>query len=382
MRKYLLTITLGLMILPASASAQDFSSAKAHWSGGTRLEFPDQGFTTKINVQLQPRYEFTDNDSGQDDTSSFRMRRARIQLEGTVLDKEFSYRIQTDFVGASSAGTRTPDLRDAYLQWNASDMAAFRMGQFKTAVGRQENNSSSKLQFPDRSVPSDYFTISRAQGARVAGKLGESVRYQAGVFNGESAGEGRNRPGVDTRHTWDIGLRSDLIGKMDAFEEGDMKISEEMALNGGVTYTFSDARQDQGAGLDGVDIHRVSADLNYKFRGAAVHGEFFWLDNRPSTMDTSFSALGGYIQGGYYLVPEKWELAARYGVIECDDGAASGICSGNDYVHEAGISLNHYFWKHNLKAQLAYTYLNEDATASGVSGADTNKVIFQIAAYF
>jgi len=381
MKKHLLTIALGLMAVPASAWSQDFSSAKAYWSGGTRLEFPDQGFTTKINVQLQPRYEFTDSDSGQD-TSTFRMRRARIQLEGTALDKEFSYRIQTDFVGTSTAGTRTPDLRDAYLQWNASDMAALRIGQFKTAVGRQENNSSSKLQFPDRSIPSDYFTISRQQGARVAGKLGESVRYQAGVFNGESAGEGRNRPGADTKHTWDLGLRSDLIGKMDAFEEGDMKITEEMALNAGVTYTYSDARQNIGADLEGVDIHRVSTDLNFKYRGAAIHGEFFWMDYKPSVVDADFTALGGYIQGGYFLVPEKWELAARYGVIDCDDGAAFGVCAGNDRVHEAGLSLNHFFWGHNLKAQLAYIFMSEDSAVSGVSSNDTNKVIFQLAAYF
>jgi len=392
MRKITLMAAVGMILIPATAWSQSAdsssragiaipSSANVHWRGGTRLEFGDSGFTAKINTQIQPRYEFTDNDSSAN-TSSFRMRRARIQIEGTALDKEFTYRIQQDFVGASSGGTRTPDLRDAYLQWNASDAFSVRMGQFKTAAGRQENNSSSKLQFPDRTVASDYFTISRAQGARIAGKLGDSASFVAGIFNGESDGEGRNRPGVDTNHTVDVGLRATLIGKMDAHEEGDMSQTQDLALAGGVSYTFSDSKNDLGAGLEGVDTHRVTADLNLKYNGFSTHGEFFFMDSDPDITGDGFSALGGYVQAGYFFVPKKWEIAARYGIIDCDDGKASGVCAGNDLVHEVGASLNHFFWGHNLKAQLAFFHQNEDPVASAASSIKTNKVIFQVAAYF
>lgn len=355
---------------------------KAYWKDGTRLEFGEQAFTAKINTQLQPRYEFTDKD-GKDNTSSFRMRRARLQVEGTVLDKEFGYRIQGDFVGSkdSNTGESETDLRDAYLQWNAATEAAFRMGQFKTAVGRQENNSSAKLQFPDRTAASDFFTISRNQGARVAGDLG-GVQYLIGIFNGESSGEGRNLPGVDTGHTGDIGLRGTLLGQMDAMEEGDISITDELAINVGAVYSYSDADKEFNENLEAVDLHRISADANFKYRGWSLHNEIFYLKNDANTSDFNFDNVGGYVQTGYFLVPEKWELAGRYGIIDCDNGKSVGICKENDLVHEAGVVLNRFFWGHNLKAQLGYTYLTEDKAEDGASDVDTNKIIFQISAYF
>ena len=168
-----LLVEKGVITRGEASGAAMGGGSKVYWNGGTRLEFPDNGFTTQINTQLQSRYTFTDADEefGENNRSSFDMVRARIELTGTALNNEFSYKIQTDLVGdgsldngADDQGKRSPDLRDAWLQWNACDWASARMGQFKTAISRQYNNSSSKLQFADRSLASETYDLGRQNG--------------------------------------------------------------------------------------------------------------------------------------------------------------------------------------------------------------------------
>lgn len=370
------------VITKGEAASAGTSGGSWSWKNGNRVAYPAEGVTANIATQLQERYTFTDNDedSGLKNTSSFDTRRARIIVSGTALHEEFSYVVQTDFVGQNEDGTKSPELRNAYFKWNACDWAALKFGQFKTGISRQFNTSSAKLQFVDRSEVSEYMDLGYQQG--LAGEttvLDGQVELSAAIFNGESDGEGRNRSGVDTNHTGIINVRWNALGKMDSFEEGDIEYSEDAAVTVGAAYAFSDGQNDVGAGLEDTSKDTLSVDANLKYQGISFNGEYFYQNQDADSYTDSADVNGFYAQAGYFLDPKTLEVAARYGLLDCDDGRGAGDCAGNDKLNEVSASINYYFWKHNLKAQFGYELLNEDS----VSGDDinTNKWIFQLSAY-
>jgi phosphate-selective porin OprO/OprP len=390
-----LLVEKGVITKGEAAGASDSSASKLYWNQGTRVEFPDTGFTTSIATMLQTRYSFTDRDedAGQRNTSSFDVNRARLIISGTALNREFSYMLSTDFVSAPDSDanfSQSPQVRDAYIDWRpCNDDMGVRMGAFKTAISRQFNTNQQSMQFVDRSLVSEYFTIGRENGAMAYGSLADGmITGTAGIFNGESAFEGPNSSGVDTRHTGVASVRVNPTGSMNVAEEGDIDWTEELATSVGVAYAHSDREVFLGdfpnTGKDNANL--VNVDANLKYMGLAVHAEYF-----NNNTDVSGDTNGFYVQGGYFFVPKKWEIAARYGMTNCDDGSGisanptSGTslvsCVGADSINEASASLNYYFWRHNLKAQLGYDYVNTDVVGTG-DDIRNNRYVFQLSSYF
>lgn len=379
-----LLVEKGVISKGEAAAASASGATKMYWKKGTRIEFPDNGFTFGIGTLVQSRYTFTDNDedSGKGNTSSFVVKRARIIVSGTALNEEFAYKLEGDLVGGKSSDGAVANLKDAFLEWNACDWAAVRLGQFKTNLGRQHLNSDTTLQFADRSIASDYFTLDRQNGAMATSKLmGDELIMTAGIFNGESDGEsGPNKPGVDTNHTGIVSLRWNPLGKMNALEEGDVDWTEEMAVSVGASYGYLDSKNDFGGSLEDFSQNLVAVDANMKYVGWSLHAELFNNSVKADDVDADAEPMGYYVQGGYFIDPKTVEVAARYSYVDCDDGAAAGDCSGNEDIDEVSVGLNYFWWKHHLKAQLDYVRLSESA----VDGGDitTNRWLIQLTGFF
>jgi phosphate-selective porin len=351
-----LLVEKGVITRSEMRASQHDGAAKVYWNQGTRLDFADTGFTAKINTQLQTRYTFTDNDGGSND-SEFSVRRARLMVSGTALHEEFSYRLQMDFAGTST-------LKDAYLQWNACDNTSVRMGRYKTAISRQYNNTSAKLQFAERSIASEYYDHGRQEGVKaMMGFMDDKIMLSLGVADGTDTGV------AETDHLYEGAVRVDIMGGMDAYEEGDINGTEGVALNWGAAVANEHL-------ADTSDDVTVSSDINLKSGGASVHAELFYKDEETADSDT----LSFYGQVGYFVMPKKLEVAGRYARIDCDNGRASGDCAGLDTAQEYGVGLNYYWWKHNLKAQLNWSRITEEDT--GGTDADNDRFIFQLASYF
>lgn len=366
---------------PSSAAVAP--NNRIYWDRGSVLEFPDQAFSAKIETQLAPRYEYVHqgNTSSNGDTSSFTVRRARIIVSGTALSKEFSYKVETDMVGQRTDQGQEPTLLDGFIRWNPTQNASAQMGQFKSLVSRQEQNSSATLQFPDRTVASNYFNLGYQEGA-AGGVVAPSgiVEAKVAVFDGLSQGEGLNRPGVDTKMTMVGGVRFNPVGKMNAYEEGDVDYTQDAALSFGAVYAYSDLQDNLGLTGPG-NLQSISTDANFKMQGISVHAEFYVSELDPEEDDgQTADPIGFYIQTGYFLEPKKFEVATRYSRVDCDSGTAYGNCAGNDSLSEGAATLNYYWWKHHLKAQLAYEYLT-NVPVDGQS-QNQNKWIFQISSWF
>lgn len=379
-----LLVEKGVVTRAEASGVSSSGASRTYWNNGTRLEFPDNGFTTQINTLIQTRYTFTDGDGdfGEDNTSSFDVNRARIIIQGSALNNEFQYFLQPEFVSGDDDSAKSPELLDAWLQWNACDWASVKMGQFKTGISRSFNTSSEKLMFADRSEASELFDLGRQQGVRGDWSF-DSFSLNAAVFNGESTGEGINRPGVDTNHTGVVGFRAGLVGDINPFEEGDVDYSENLGWDMGATYAFSDRNNDA---VGDVERHTVSVDTNLKVKGISFNGEFFWgrAEAKDLPGDTKVSPIGFYAQTGYFLSPKKWELAVRYSYVDCDqDGLAGGVCTdGVDDINQVTAGINYYWWKHNLKAQFNYDFLNQDQFAPSDDDKNTNRWLFQLSSYF
>ena len=370
-----LLVEKGVVSKAEAQSAAGSSGAKTYWNQGTRFDFPSEGFTAKINSLIQTRYTFTDGDTGAGNTSSFDLNLVTLTVSGNALHEEFAYKVDVDLVGATTAGESTPHLRDAWLQWNACDWASLRMGQYKTQGGRQFNADDNALQFADRSVASDFFSLGRQNGLSAWGSFADGMLdLSAGIYNGISTGEGINRGGNDTKHTAVLAARVNAMGKMNMAEEGDINWTNDPALSIGASWSYSDAE----AALGNFTQDNIAVDANFKYIGWGIHAEYFYENMDPDDGSDKVQPSGFYVQGGYYLMPKQLELAARYGLVDCDNGAA---CSSNtDKLNEVAVSLNYYWWKHNLKGQLGYWRLNEDA----IDGDDvnTNKWMFQLSSFF
>ncbi len=380
-----LLVEKGVITKGEAGGVSDAGASKVYWNRGTRIEFPDNGFTTSITTQIQTRYAFVDNDedAGLRNTSGFSVNRARLVIAGTALNREFSYKLQTDFVGTpnDTESADSPAVRDAYIQWQpCEDGTGIRMGQFKTAISRQFNTDQAALQFADRSQVSEFFTIGRANGAMAFGTLADGmITGSAAIFNGQSTGEGLNAGPVDTKHTGVLAVRVNPMGKMNVYEESDVDYTEDAALSFGAAYSYTQSEVPFEQGVTStVDSQIVNLDANFKAAGFSANAEFFYQN-----LDTDSKPTGFYAQGGYFVVPKKVELAARYGFLDCDDGSAPGQCAGVDKSNEVSATINYYFWKHSLKAQLGYDLVNQDLVGSNDSNdRNTNRWIFQVSGYF
>ena len=345
-----LLVEKGVITKAEAMSASGAAASKTWWSQGTRWDFPSEGFTSQLNTTIQPRYTFTDDDedAGKHNTSSFDMHLVALAISGTALHEEFSYKLDAQFNSSNTDSTNsegsgnnaTTTLRDAWLQWNACDWAHIRMGQFKTQYDRQFNVNDNTQQFADNSLASNTFNLGRQNGLAAWGDFADGMfQASAGIYNGMSTGEGQNRPGVDTKETGIVSARWNAMGKMDVQEEGDINWTEDMAVSIGGAYAYSDASNDT---VGDFDQNNISADVNFKWQGWSVMGEYYYQTMNPDIGD-DVQPSGWYGQVGYFIDPKKVEVAARYSYVDCDNGAfTAGMCSGAEDVNEVSVGLNYY----------------------------------------
>ena len=167
----------------------------------------------KISGFVQGMYQANLNDEGKlldgDKSSTFRMRRVRMSLEGN-LAKGLTYKIQGDF-------TRKPMLVDAFVKYKACNEFAIQLGQFKTPFSIESPINPVNLEIFDYgeviqnlvgySDVCGVGSLGRDLGIMATGSLlpvelqdGQKlnlVDYSLGLFNGNGANEKDNNNSKD-----------------------------------------------------------------------------------------------------------------------------------------------------------------------------------------
>jgi phosphate-selective porin OprO and OprP len=352
-------------------------------------------FMLKINGLMQARYVFdcVSNDKNRDHTSKLygddvsnsrsglELSRIRLAFSGYAWDPNFTYRIEL-----KADQTDAVNVYYAWMNYKFLDAAQVKIGLYKLPFGRQETTSDQKLMFVERSMANEVFNTGRSMGVMLFGSvLDKKVDYYASISNGfkdnldqvdnaDSTTQANNsldtNPAVTARVVWHA--LYDQIGK-DFESESDLEYHKKPAMDFGTSFAWNkdngDARdvplvfgipsKDQtGPGGYSVlssdagnTIAQWGADAAFKYLGFALQAEYFL--RMTDTFQGSAWALGsghgdsshqqgGYVQAGYFLVPQKLELAARMGGIWDFNG-------NNTWEYEAGV--NYYIRGHNLKLQ-------------------------------
>ncbi len=289
----------------------------------------------ELSGYTQVRYTHTDGD-----INGFRIRRARVGLKGEIL-KEINYALQID-------GLKSPVLLDAKVEITFSPYAKLTFGQFKVPFSLENLTSSSALDTINRSQTvenlcpgQDIGTGGRDIGVALSGKFSK-IEYSLGVFNGE----GSNR--TDTNEN------KDLVARL-GFRPFDF-----LTLN----LSHYQGKSTLFGGDSVVDRDRTGVDMFFVHEQLSVKGEYI------AARDYQTDKYGWYVQGGYYLVPDKIQAIVKF-----DSYDANRDIQG-DRIDIITLGLNWFFSK-ITKFQINYEHHTE-----GLTGTSENVILAQFQAGF
>ncbi len=333
---------------------------------GVVFRTPDDLFEASLGFNLQVRFTHFDVDSATTgvDANEFRVRRFKLYMGGFALDPRLTWRFQADFAAPSA---RIFD--DGWLNWKFSDAASVQFGQYKTPFSRQELYNDGVIQFPERSLATDAFKPSRDIGVMGAGSFGKGVfAYQAGVFGGG----GQNTLQTDSHVMPVARLLWNAIGTMGA-SEMDLQDHPTPALSVGVdgflntlletTATSFDAIQLNYTGPAGwlgrnigsfetgeqIDVKSWELEAQFKWRGFSMQGEYFNGRAEGETSGARVYSYGWYAQAGYFILPKRLDIAARYSFVDYNRSLS------NEGISVIDTAATWYFRANNLKLVIDYS---------------------------
>lgn len=395
---------------------------------GFYIKTRDGNFLLKTNVFLQFRYTdlFFDRtvNANNEDWSNFFVRRARVIFSGNAPDKDWTY-----FFHLQLEPTSSVNLHDAYVTWKRYPSAQVQFGRAKLPYGLHFWQSGSQLNGVERSIfsgetdvdgksdtrkwpggnanfpvsdedsvtryPIGGFNLFRSQGVQLQGDIdlfgrGGFLQYWTGVYNGRNT---KGNANMDSNHLWAGRISINPFGKYNLLQQGDLDYSPTPIicfLVSGVQYTdrLNKYRDTTDADKDGYgdeqttnyyDIEGTGYNLAalLRYRGFSMDAEYGYdrlEQKRPG--GHTWDRFGYRFDMGYFLVPRKFEIVARYAYVErlnentMEKSLASGLglisINGGtnnaieDNLKEHTVGLNYYFFNHNLKFSVDYSYLTRD----------------------
>jgi phosphate-selective porin OprO/OprP len=233
------------------------------------------------------------------------------------------YFTQVTLEGGSAA------LRDAYIEAAYYDWAKPRIGQYKVPFDREFLTSAFNLDLIDRSIASNAFNLGRDIGVQVSGGfLKDQLNYAVGMFNGSGA----NQSNQDQNFMYLGRMVYTPFGSF-PYSEGalDTPDTPKLAVGAAGAYLpgLEPGERKTLAGPLGntnivpvnSDVYELTADLAFKYQNFFFQGGYYFrnIDPEKPTTYGSENAQGFYLQGGYFLIPKKFELAARYSWVDPDN---------------------------------------------------------------
>ncbi|GAB61188.1 MAG: porin [Candidatus Jettenia sp.] len=304
-------------------------------------------YTLNAGGRLQFRYTFKDRDEdfGKNDTNNIDVRRARVYFGGNIYSKLIHYYVELD------GDSFNVDIRDFYVYFTPFEELNAKIGYFKVPFNRQRVSSSSKLLLQDRSIASEFFDQDRDYGFDIYGKPFDGhVEYHAAVFNGagEDPAERGTDDNIDNELMYVLGVRYNPFGKYDYYDETDVKYSEKVKATIGAAVVFNPKLQDEK--LEATDGVAGVVDLGVKYKGISWNNEYYMMSQDPEDNDGSIDSDGFFTQVGYFVLPKRLEVAARYSQLDPNDDVS------NDTGREYALGINYYFRAHRSKIQSDFSH--------------------------
>jgi hypothetical protein len=322
-----------------------------------------------IQNRLQLRYFFPQEgdalapaDAGaadDKDTSSFRIRRARIKVGGHGFVPWLKYFMEYDWSSNTLLDYR---LDIAKFKW-----ATLRVGQWKIDYNRERVDSSGAQQFVERSIVNAPITLDRQIGARLGGHLFEGTYaylvYNIGVFTGTGINNTRN----DDKKMLYVGrIQWNFLGRDVPFSQSDPEYTP--LPIGSIAFAGAHNRTDRivfpgtrgGTVVDGqFEVDQGVQEFAFKWNGLSIQEEFHVKEVTDTTTQTKTTSFGAYAQVGYFphalftFFPRPLEFAYRYAFVDPNDALRS------DVLREHTVAANWFFASHRNKVTLDYSHLTQ-----------------------
>ena len=346
------------------------------WRDGKTRMTIGSNFYLELSNRVQVRYthELPDDavklpgtENAGDARGSFRIRRAKLKFEGWFYHPWLTYEVQTNWPGISSSNLGQY-LEDANLNWDVtkgSKKLMVKLGQFKVPFGLQELTSSGSQQFVDRSLVSNTFFRGRDTGLSLWGVLGNNkLEYRAGLFNGNGITRSAN-DNDKFQYNARVTFQPNGAVPLGTYSGAHQSESDfETRALGRPIFTVSAAVEQNDLAFVASDLKTnikstlYEIDTMFKYRGLSATGMYAWGSREPQELNQKFDTSGWFAQAGYFLKPEKWEVALRYGVNDPSD------LVGPDKITELRGALNYFYARHALKVQADFGQIKTE-TSSG-----------------
>lgn len=296
-------------------------------------------------------------------------RRVRLRLDGSVFDPRLTFKLQLSFSRRDQDFDETQAanvVRDAVVYWRFNPTFQVGYGQTKLPGNRQRVVSSSELQFAERSIVNNRFTLDRddAVFARIDRKLG-TARFN--VQYALSLGEGRNQPkqGAGVANTGRVEfLPLGAFTDGGDYFEGDILREAKPKLSIGASYSTNSRTMRTGGQLgtalwEARSMTTTYLDALFKYRGFAAYGEYAerTADSPITTKAGSanryiYTGTGTLAQVSYFV--RNWEPNARI-ARTTPDRAIWGQAGALEQTHSTA-GLTRYFNRHRIKLQGEVTH--------------------------
>ena len=280
-----------------------------------------KGGKSKVKVLGFIQFNFLEHiDSNGDNKvlpDRFRIQRARVTFKGKI-NKHISYEMDID----PRAPEITGIMRDAYISMDYIPYHDLRLGQQKTQFGYENNVSSSRLYFVNRTDVSDNLSRGinlRDTGIGLIGKvpLSDNYRFEDAVTIVNGAGMNLQYDNTKKKNIWGrVGIRyknDDVmwrVGISGAY--GDMPDEGEDEIDTADDYI--------------LDFKRVGTDVEIEHKRFTMAAEYIagWDDEPEEVADIA----------GYYLIltgKTRWDAGPLLRYESVDDGEFSRWIIGAYY---------------------------------------------------
>lgn len=323
-----------------------------------------------------------------DNSNSFQIPRGRLIFSGTALVPRLSYLLNIDYntVTSNPIGFRAYE-----FNYRFSRAFVLSIGQSKVPGSREWLESAfAPLQGADRSMATTFFRPSLSQGVWITGQPFDDWYYHAMISNGFNTLNLQPNQ-LNNRFCWSGSTWWEPWGD---FGRGysDLQDHRDAAVRFGGSYTFAVGRGSQsesdavensplrlsdgtlitqpgaiapGVTLQRYDISLAALDLSYKYRGFGLSTELYFqrllgLRGTGPLPISSTSAFGGFLQGGYFILPQKAELYARTSLVTGHYGTGSEVAGGFNWFILPG--------KDNLRFTFDTAWLNRSPAGQNRTG--------------
>lgn len=354
-------------------------------------------FEMTMRFRMQNLLSLSFNDDLSLTETDARVKRLRLRFDGFVYSPKLVYSIQLGFTAYDAEVLPNGNMnivRDAIVYYVPGPRWNIGFGQTKIKANRARINSSSALQFVDRSIVNSQFHLDRDFGLFGEYNLDRSEGFDLGFKGSITLGEGRNWGSADNgglAYTGRLELYplGHFAAKGDVIE-GDFAGEERPRLLVAGAWSFNQ-RASRLSGQRGAfmpagetrDIGSYFVDLIFKYRGFAFYTDYMGRTCARPTFGAADPAAFVYTGQGLnvqtsYLFNKRWEIALRNSTLFPDSEIQAW--TGYRTHNQTTFGVTRYIIGHSLKVQADLSYNTYDPLGNAVGAGlrDGWELRFQI----